>query len=261
MQLSVSSDKISQYCALVDAVNTVDTAYLNGMGLEPFPLCDEINLWAYWQGGRSHLNAELLLVGQDWGALSYGGETIAKALQGDSYNRDTFCYMTDNYNPTNLNLCELFSQIGERYDLRHDCNAYEDLFFTNFVPWYRTGNTISGEFRKEWAEASTPFFKKLVSIIQPKVILCLGKSVFDAVLRTGAPSQLPESKYYNKIIEEGSVEVIFSGVKTQVFPLAHCGTYGTMNRNARKGIPKERMLDLQKQDWRRVSEQLRRETT
>lgn len=33
--------------------------------LIPFPECNDVNPWACWEGGRRHLDAKVLLVGQD----------------------------------------------------------------------------------------------------------------------------------------------------------------------------------------------------
>ena len=32
--------------------------------------CEEINLWTYWQGGIDCLDADILLMGQDWGTYN-----------------------------------------------------------------------------------------------------------------------------------------------------------------------------------------------
>lgn len=252
---TVNADKKERYRKLVYDVNHYtppDKSSLEDISLEAFPLCEEVNLWSYWEGGEEHLDADILLVGQDWGTLSYAGETIVGALKTSTYEKPTFCYMKDATSCTDLALCELFKEISPRYrDLRNDLNTYSELFFTNFVPWYRTGNKISGGLQSSWINASKDLFSELVDIIRPKVILCLGKAVFQGVLKS-TNSDYKISGSYNKVIRCGPVKVNFNHTQTLAFPLAHCGTLGTMNRNREKKAKPSDPLALQKQDWANV---------
>ena len=67
-------EKISAYKSLVEDVqrcDKLDKCNENSkVQLEPCKICDEINLWSYWQGGIRHLDADILLVGQDWGRFN-----------------------------------------------------------------------------------------------------------------------------------------------------------------------------------------------
>ena len=64
--------------------------------------CEEINLWTYWQG-RGHLDAKIMLVGQDWGCpwdTDYLPtiEQVRKANQHCEYD-----YLNNNPSPTDAN--------------------------------------------------------------------------------------------------------------------------------------------------------------
>ena len=49
----------------------VRTAYQSGQReLKWCDECQEVNLWNYWQG-HGHLDARIMLVGQDWGCGGY----------------------------------------------------------------------------------------------------------------------------------------------------------------------------------------------
>lgn len=213
-----------------------------------YPPCDEINLWTYWQG-RGNLNAELLLVGQDWGnPWTMCPEGFADRLKkaGEGPLPD---YMKGNDNRTDRNLEKLFKELEPALDLEKPCR---NVFFTNFVLGYRAGK-ISGGFKNSWAQKDSQFFGELVDILEPKVILCLGKSVFEAVMKALAPNSRPRIKSYNAFIESPEnpcAAVLTSGKRVTIFALAHCGAYGTMNRN--RGSQAEG-LELQRKDWRRIS--------
>ncbi len=212
-----------------------------------FDACHEINLWTYWQG-RNNLDARILLVGQDW-----GNPWDASC---DNFMKNLSCvgvgpmdnYMENNESITDQNLTALFREsLG--IDVSRPCS---DVFFTNYVLGYRTGK-ISGGFRKAWARHDQVFFKELVEIIEPKVILCLGRNVFEAALMSFHKRPTPKIRRYNDYIESTNnpqTVTLECGKTIPVFALAHCGAMGTMNRN--KGKYLEDKLLLQKEDWRRI---------
>ena len=247
-----AEEKIKRYNQLVSDVDHFDSKMLSEINLETFSNhyrsdLKEINLWSYWQGGRSHLDADILLVGQDF-----------SGLEGDNpildYQKDRFDYLKDiaGYSTTDNNLCELFAELGFP-DLRNNRNTYRQLFFTNFVPWYRKNmERNSGGFDPKWIAPSLPFFKRLVEIIEPRVILCLGLEIFIAVLKAGGKSH--KCGGYNAVIESGAVEIEIGAVKSAVYPLAHPGSLGTSNR--KRGTSEKDGLSLQKADWRKIAEKL-----
>lgn len=212
--------------------------------------CEEINLWTYWQG-RNHLDARIMLVGQDWGCPWDADylptiEQVKKANLGCKYD-----YLNNNPSPTDANLARLFRELG--YDITRSC---PDLFFTNLILGYRTKG-FSGGYKREWAEHDTGFFKELADIIAPIVILCLGRSTFEGVLSALDVSQTAPTKDYNAFIESQANPVAVTlkdGKTAYVFALAHCGAMGTLNRNGKKSTD----LNNQLEDWRRIRAYLNR---
>lgn len=217
-----------------------------GVQLEKCAFCNEINLWSYWQGGTDHLNAKILLVGQDWGNYN---DSDSKLLMESIrlYNKDhnnPYDYLKDNDNPTDKNLCELFDSIGIEVD-----KSNTNVFFTNLVLCYRSGNNgISGGFKQRWAKNCSSYFVRLVQIIEPQIIICLGRAVLSNVLKA-ANLKMPHLKY-NDIIESKVYDAAFGDHTCKVFPVAHCGVLGTNNRNRNKEFSK--LLDVQKQDWNKI---------
>jgi uracil-DNA glycosylase len=208
--------------------------------------CEEINLWTYWQG-RGNLNAKIMLAGQDWGcAFDEDGKSFIKSITKDSLSKKDNCYYTDdNKSITDNNLAKLFLEIG--YDIHFN---NKDLFFTNFVLGYRLKGT-SGKFKQSWARHDAAFFKELVEIIEPEIMLCLGKSTFDGVMK--AFNHKVRINGYNKYIEsdENPIELRLStGKSVYAAALAHCGAMGTMNRN--RGHENKTALEPQIEDWKRI---------
>ena len=211
-----------------------------------FDDCDEINLWTYWQG-RNHLDAEILLVGQDWGNpwdSSCAGfrEKLSHVGSGPIEN-----YMENNDSITDNNLKALFQECLN-IDISKPC---PNVFFTNYILGYREGK-ISGGYRAAWAKHDREFFRQLVEIMEPKVILCLGRNVFEAVLMSWGQKPMPRIKRYNDYLDHQDKPQIIklqNQTEVSVFALAHCGAMGTMNRNRGYADAQTDKLTLQKKDW------------
>lgn len=245
-------DKAKAYQDLVDRVRLSYQSEVNGLiWCED---CKEINLWTYWQG-RGNLNAKIMLVGQDWGTPTNTDsvqlmETIRQINRGT-----TLCYMDGNSSVTDNQLIELFKILN--YDISINTSQNQDLFFTNFVLGYRQGN-ISGGDKRAWFRKDAPFFAELVDIIEPKIILCLGRKTFEAVLKALGYSLMPKIRKYNSFIEstQNPIELSLNDSHhLYVFALAHSGVLGTMNRN--RGLPKQKcMLEYQRRDWEKIKKYL-----
>ena len=212
--------------------------------------CEEINLWTYWQG-RGNLDAEIFVVGQDWGEPKEDSEILKNICEiNDGIRTD---YHFDEYNPTDCNLAKLFYSIGipipsgER-DPR--------LFFANFVLGYRN-HGLTGGFKSRWIRENEGFFLRLAEIIDPKIIICLGRNVFTGVTRSlGKPVRM---RNYNAFITGSQNPVTVklpSGKEALVFAMAHCGVIGTLNRNRPKDPSGKTGLGLQEEDWARIKDYL-----
>ena len=245
---SIGGEKEARYQALVEKALLSYASYDGPPdGKNPrlswCDACQEINLWTYWQG-RGNLNAPILLVGQDWGCLrTKDGEACIRKIQlapdGPIPN-----YMAGNDNPTDKNLVRLFQ---EALSISVE-KPNPKVFFTNFVLGYRNEGT-SGGFKPDWIRHDQAFFRELAEIIEPQVILCLGRNTFEGVLT--AFSKQVQIGAYNHFIEsnQNPVPVMLNSGKTAyVFALAHCGVMGTLNRNQGK----DKILNTQIQDWKRI---------
>ena len=217
------------------------------------PECEEINLWTYWQG-RGCLDAKIMLVGQDWGSPT-DDSAAATMQQVQQANKNLpYQYLENNPSITDKNLKYLFNVLG--YDISE---KQEDLFFTNFILGYRYKG-FSGGYSQAWAKHDKDYMKRLINIVSPKVVLCLGRATFEGVLSSFACQLSPKIKGYNAFIESTRNPVpveLEDGTVTYVFALAHCGAMGTLNRNRRKVKSDQKSktnadLSVQVTDWEKI---------
>ena len=224
----MKNDTVSKELQYQELIANVQKSYLaESRELRWCEDCKEINLWTYWQG-RGHLNADIMLIGQDWGCP--WDEASAETIQNvRNLNRNIpVNYLRGNHSITDKNLISLFQTIG--FEIQADDPR---LFFTNLVMGYRSNGT-SGGFKQAWATADAPFFRRLVEIIQPRILLCLGKETFRHTLRAFNVRIPSAARHYNAFLEssEQPVRICYGDNATAfVFGLAHCGVMGTLNRN------------------------------
>lgn len=231
-----------------EAIHRDETVYLTW-----FEDCEEINLWTYWQG-RGNLDAKVMLVGQDWGSPTDSPEKYMAQFSKINAGENT-SYQIYEESITDKHLIRLFSSVG--YDVSDSAPWNPDLFFTNYVLGYRNKG-FSGKFNSRWLSESKEFFFRLVNIIEPKVIICLGRQVFRGVMM--AFDQTTRIGSYNEFItgSKNPVEVkLASGQRVFVFAEAHCGAMGTLNRNRLKDPDGLQGIDLQIKDWKRIPEYVR----
>ena len=171
-------------------------------------------------------------MGQDWGCpWDAGAAEVMRNVQ--AMNRgQSIGYMRENKNPTDRNLIELFRSIG--FDILTDDSR---LFFTNFAMGYRVKGT-SGNFKKSWAMADAEYFRRLVEIIRPRILLCLGKDTLKSVLGC-FDSTVSNKVSYNCVIESEKNPVVVSlsdGVPVYVFALQLCFVMFILNQNRVSGV-------------------------
>lgn len=215
--------------------------------------CKEINLWTYWQG-RGNLSARIMLVGQDWGNLGNLSSPYMKQFEEINSGKRSSFWM-DEESITDKNLIALFSSIGD-YKISREMPYNADLFFTNFILGYRN-HGLSGGFKQRWLRENKDFFRRLAEIIEPEIIICLGRKPFCGVMM--AFDRNVRIGTYNAFIvgEENPVELtLSSGKRVLVFAEAHCGAMGTLNRNRLKDPDGLKDIDLQKKDWQRIKQYL-----
>ena len=205
-------------------------------------ICQEINLYTYWQGfgyAKNTPKIKYLLVAQDWGNLF---RRDPKDNQGFLKMNKTGEWIAPyseipKRNGTDTNLIKFFEILGYDLTKRHD-----DLFFTNFCLGYRSGNETGG-MTKEILMNDSAEFKRLCEILEPENILCLGKITFEAVVEALTGDAININEKYGDFIDKNPFFPAECGeIESKIFPLAHCGVMGSFNRRFEKQL----------QDWERI---------
>lgn len=177
-----------------------------------------INPWSLWQG---NIDADILVIGQDWGDIDY--YLGNKGIDSDS-------------NPTNINLIELFKVLNMDIGTPSNPNKSLPLFFTNAILGIKD-NGMSSKAKDAWQrECTEEFLKPLIEIIEPNIIITLGVHAFKAIKRIYRLKQKPVLK---NLVSISPIEVD----NKKIFAFYHCGRLGLANRN----------LDMQKEDWNKIS--------
>lgn len=232
-----------------DCSNCMNSPAGKGVKLVQDPNRTEVNLWSHWQGS---LDASILVIGQDWGEMpdstAYDFWTTDKtypSLTGEHKQIQPFKFSTDN------NLAKISSEaLG--LDLK---KKQPSLFFTNAVLCYRDKG-FSGDVKQNWFKNCQPFCVRLIDIIKPEAIVTLGYLPLKALRYGGDLSydksfsntskSLRISKPMQEIVETKD-QLYFqpkvSEKALKVFPMIHCGSWGT----------KARSTDMQVKDWARLN--------
>ena len=219
--------------------------YINGE-----MICREINLYTYWQGLRYEKNTpsiKYLFVAQDWGSLFIEDENLNRFLERiKKMNKEysNISYFDENYNfsKTDENLIKLFEKLG--YNLQ-ECNS--DLFFTNFCLGYRRDREV--QMTSEMMMSDALLFKELCEILEPENIICMGRKTFECVFEalTGKINQeiLSYSNFNEFLENHEAIRIRLKGNSVPLIPVAHCGSWGIINRNWNNSDP----LNNQYRDW------------
>lgn len=182
----------------------------------------EIGPWTLWQG---NLNADIMIVGQDWGDKAY----FTKWKGADQPSG----------NPTNSNLEKLLHQFA--IDIKGPREPQEQkIFLTNLILCLKDGG-LQAPIEHEWlTNCCDKFFRKLVDLVRPRVVLALGKKVSEAILNL---YEIPHHKSWtlSKLMQSSPFNLFDC---TYLFPVYHCGASG-VNRN--------RSLKDQNADWKKVA--------
>lgn len=189
-----------------------------------------VNRWNLWQG---NLDADIMVIGQDYGTKE----------EGDALE---VCKYADTTNPTDVRLKNLFEgALGFNIDSNEI-----PLFFTNMANCYRKQRT-SGGMHPAWLPlCANKFMSRLIRIIQPKIIIVLGRVAFEALYcMEDLPITClnPESEKVKDSFSEMirfDYELDLDGKKIAVFPVFHPGSNSRMNRTE----------EQQMEDWKRIKE-------
>lgn len=187
---------------------------------------DQIGPWSLWQG---NLQAELMVVGQDWGDRQFFDRNKGHDPSG---------------NPTNRTLRELLGHIG--LDIAPPSSR--DLgggviFLTNAILCLKDGG-LQAKTMPEWFEnCGKRFLRATIDLIEPQVLVSLGESAYGAITSLYGIRRL---KFKDAV--DAKVGFTINGL-TRYFPTYHCGA---------RILNTHRPLENQLRDWERGGKALHR---
>lgn len=190
---------------------------------------NQINLWTYWQGYQikdPENGVDILLVGQDWGNPNRDTRTIE--LIERIQRGDDIAYHPDK-SPTDMRLRDMFTYLGCDIDSK---TPGKRLFFTNYCLGYRGGSETGGMTR-QILDADKELFNDLVSVIKPRIIICLGKLIYEQV------SGKIADRFTEMLKENGPFISPYPGDESiKVYGVPHCGVWGVRNIGGEEAMRK-----------------------
>jgi uracil-DNA glycosylase len=192
-----------------------------------------IGPWSDWQG---NLDADTMIIGQEWGGTDNYERQLGRDRDGD---------------PTNANLITLIAELGVTLPPPSAMQGTPEngvFFFTNGVLCLREGAATNRTDSKKGAKNNTiskdifgncarTFLRAQIELVEPRFVLVLGLLAWNGLME--AFSLAPRSTL-KEAFQRGHLPLNES---TIAFPLFHCGSKLHLNRT----------LDLQIDDWRKMN--------
>ena len=178
-----------------------------------------------WSRLYGDLDADLMIVGQDWGDVRYfltnqGLDNLA--------------------NPTMRTLEKLLRSVGMDVSLREYRAEAKGLFLTNAILCLKEGG-LQAKVHSSWVtNCATLFLKQQIEIVRPRVIVSLGQQAYHSICLAFRI----RSKTLRTAVEDPSTPIQTGSV---LVPVYHCGT---------RVLNTHRPLKTQFTDWLRVREAL-----
>lgn len=189
-----------------------------------------IGPWSDWQG---NLDADIMIIGQEWGGSENYERQLGRDRDGD---------------PTNANLVSLATNIGVTLPPPSAMQGRNDngvLFLTNAVLCLRRGAATNSTDKDAKSNAiprsvfrvcARTFLRTQIEIVEPRFVLVLGILAWNGLMEAFS---LPTRSTLKEAFEFGHLCL---NKYTVAFPLFHCGSKLHLNRP----------LQLQLEDWKGV---------
>jgi uracil-DNA glycosylase family 4 len=206
---------------------------------------EEIDAWALWQNS---LDADILLLGQEWGDVN-------------GYIKD-YKNLNSIHSDTNLNLTELFKSIGIDVKDPYSNEKNKQLFFTNAALCLKENGGAQGETTVEWYHNCSVFIKELIDIIEPKVVITLGFRAFNAIA-SSYNLNIPNYSKFSEVIDSTTngirLKTSTNGRDIRLFPVYHpaCRIINLGNKSEGK---RYRSWNQMLKDWKRIERYLHGKT-
>lgn len=206
---------------------------------------EHIGPWSLWQG---NLNADIMVIGQDWGDVEFFTKNKGADPEG---------------NPTNQNLAKLLRTIGVEIG-SPGTPTPSPVFLTNAVLCLKDGG-LQGPTDREWFTNCGYYLQRLYQLVNPVVVVTVGKGAFDCFKTAvyNSADWTPPYAYGPMSFREEETDgiqnrqkVVTRSFKANVelepgidlpcskwFPVYHCGA---------RSVNMNRKWEQQVNDWSRI---------
>ena len=199
-----------------------------------------VNRWNLWHG---NLDADIMVIGQDYGRVK-DDEELSEAYWRE-VKPESWKFTTD------YRLHKLFVEVfGEGFDLT---KRNLPLYFTNIACCYRQKDSTSAMNDAWYPICANRYMGRLIRIIRPKMIICLGQIPFSCMGCLEGFSFTCESANYESGTKPTLKEILDSRLRfvieaedmdrIPVVPVYHPGAKRNRNRSE----------DLELKDWKEVA--------
>lgn len=172
----------------------------------------------------SNLNAHVMVLLQDWASDAYLSADVVPAL---------IEFGLDPRLPTSQRLESLLNQ--------HFGLSIADTFGTNLFPFIKPGVMSAPLPMKALQSAAKGYALPQIEIVKPKIVICLGVKVYNAMARTLG---IRPARNLTEAIETPICLPLEQDEQCWLFAQAHTGRLGQMARN--RGNPDQVAIDWEK---------------
>ncbi len=123
--------------------------------------CDYVSPWSK---SAHNVDAEVMIVGHDWSSEKWMSGPVDEESAQRGYSSRF---------PTNRNLFDLLK--------RHFGLSFAEVYATNAFPFIKKGKPQGSIKPEDMQSAACEFLLPQIEIIQPVIVICLGKATFNAV--------------------------------------------------------------------------------
>jgi uracil-DNA glycosylase len=152
-----------------------------------------------------NVDAQVAIILQDWSSHDSLSGPFDPAVQRLGYTPTS---------PTNVNLIQL---LKNHFDL-----SLDDVFATNLFPFIKPGGMTADIPARHMLLATKVFADPQIRVVRPKLVVCLGLSVFNTMRRFHGKTRVPNLT--------AGVNANFSDGHTEYWCQAHTGRLGFINR-------------------------------
>lgn len=164
-------------------------------------VCDEWKCVSPWNKAAGNYDSPIMIVGQDW---------ISEGAADTAYR--SFEVGCDPENRTNQNLQAL---LLENFGLK-----FADVYGTNLFVFVKPGSLSARIPAKDLYYSAKTYTLAEISIVKPKVVICLGKATYSALCKAIGVKA-------NDFKVSSEVPVIYGG--SRIYGVPHTGVLGTNN--------------------------------